>query len=434
MNHGEQPWPDLKSAGLLARRTSMLPMLRPKCVFPELTASDILAALRSPIWPEKLSQPLHAVVRHGEKVCLVVSDQTRKTASDLVLPVLLKEFRDHGCNLEDWFILFATGIHRPPNAAEAAAILGNCVIEAFQNRIFIHDPDSPNALVTVGSTRRGFQVRINRRAMAADRRILVGGVVYHYHAGFGGGRKSLVPGLAARDTIAFNHGLTLDPDKDRLHPGAAPGRLDGNPVAEEMLEAARLCGADAIVNTVLAPGGTLVGVFAGDIDMAHRAACARAAEALSAPLAEPADLVVASAGAAQNWIQSHKALYNAHCAIRRGGQIVLLAPCPEGIGDEGFLQWVCKPTIREIYQGLRNTPDVLGQTALSTRIKGRCTVLVTRMPEIEAGKLGMALAPDPEAAIRLALSRLQISNERRPTCLLMPNAAALLPIRDSAAR
>jgi nickel-dependent lactate racemase len=256
----------------------------------------------------------------------------------------------------------------------------------------------------------------------------MGGVVYHYHAGFGGGRKSLVPGLAGRDTIAFNHSLTLDPDRNRLHPRVGPGRLDGNPVAEEMLEAARLCRPDAIVNTVLDPSGRLVGVFAGDLDLAHRAACARAAEALSAPMAEPADLVVASTGSARNWIQSHKALYNAHRAVRRGGQVVLLAPCPEGIGEDSFRRWVRRPRLKDIYAGLRADPDVLGQTALSTRIRGRRTVLVTSMSADEAAELKMALAPDAASGIRLALDRLAAQGILQPTCLLLPDAMALLPV------
>ena len=423
----EQPWPDVESVALLSDRVKLLQPLRPARTLPELTDSHVLAALRSPLWVDASTKSLAELVAPGEKTCLVVSDHTRKTAAHIVLPLLLKEFVGAGCNLDDWFVVIASGIHRHPTPTETRGILGPLAFETFRNRLFMHHPDDPDALVNVGVTSRGHKVRVNRLAMEADRRIALGGVVFHYHAGFGGGRKSFVPGLAARDTIAFNHSLSLDPGLDRIHPATGPGKLDGNPVSEEMLEAARLCRPDAIVNTVLDADGRMVGVFAGDLDVAHRAACACANEALSTYVPEPPDLVVASAGSARNWIQSHKALYNAHCAVRQNGQVVLLAPCPEGIGDDGFKRWVCKQQIKDIYADLRKEPDVLGQTALSTRTRGSRTVLVTDMLPHEARKLGMMLAHDAAEAIRLALDRLDKSEHSKPTCLLMPDAMVLFP-------
>lgn len=388
----------------------------------------IRSALERPIWGASGRRGgIFDAIRPGESVAIAVSDHTRKTAVDLVLPVLVEGWLARGCRLGDMFLIFASGIHRPPSPAEQEKILGPAA-GMFKGRIFLHDPDDDKRLVRVGVTRSGHEVRINRLAAEADRLILTGAATYHYHAGFGGGRKSLVPGLAGRDTIAFNHSLTLDPDKDRIRAGVEPGRLDGNPVAEEMLESARLRNPDAIVNTVLTPDGRLAGVFAGDLDAAHRAACALVEQISRVDIDEPADLVVAGAASSLNWIQSHKALFNAHRAVREErGRIALYAPCVEGLGDERFRHWMTRLGEREIYSGLRARPEVLGQTALSTRLRGRQTVLATQLSARDAADLGIAATARLEDAIDRCLGDLAGMGVNNPACYLMPDALSLVP-------
>ena len=401
---------------------------------PPLSDPEIEAALARPIWPPGRGGAVFDIVRPGESVCLVVSDTTRKTAADRVLPVLLDGLRRNGCAWTDMFVLVATGIHRPPTPAEIEQILSSPVFREFQGRLFVHDPDDEANLVAVGVTKRGHAVRLNRRAAEADRLVPLGAASYHYHAGFGGGRKSLVPGLADRRTIAHNHSLTLDPEQDRVRPGVELGALDGNPVAEEMLEAAYLCEPDIIINTVLTPDGGLAGVFSGELDAAHRAACRLVEKLCRVDIPERADFVVASAGSAPNWIQSHKALYNASRAIREGGRIVLLAPCPEGIGNERFRYWIKKPGIGEIFKGLRQSDEVLGQTALSTKTRGAAAILVTRMAQADIDDLGLETAPDEETAIRRVLDRFTREGTRRPTYYLMPHAGQVAPFIGASGR
>ncbi len=387
----------------------------------------IAAALGHPIWPNGAGPAVENCIQPGETVCLVVSDQTRKTAAHRVLPVLLRRLTGRGCKTSDIFILVATGIHRPPTPAELVKILGADLAAAFAGRIFIHNPDDGNGLISIGRTRRGHDVRLNRRAVEADRLVLLGAAAYHYHAGFGGGRKSLIPGLAARATIAYNHSLTLDPEQDRIFPGVAIGRLDANPVAEEMLEGARLHPPDFIVNTVLTPDGQLAGVFAGDLDLAHRAACRLVEKIDRVDISRKADLVVADAGGAGNWIQAHKALFNASQAIQEAGLVVLNAPCSEGLGNERFRYWITQPSLAEIYRGLRQSPEVNGQTALSTRLRGARAILVTGMNARDVADLRIATAPDQESAVRLALDELARAGIKRPTYYLMPEAMAVVP-------
>lgn len=399
---------------------------------PVLSDAAIDEALGNPIWPNGVGGALEERIRPGESVCLVVSDQTRRTAVDRVLPVLLRRLKARGCRNSDFFILVASGVHRAPTPAELNVILGSSLAADFAGRIFCHDPDDETALISVGWTSRGPEVRLNLRAVRANRLVLLGAANYHYHAGFGGGRKSLVPGLAARATIAFNHSLTLDLERDSFHPGVEIGRLDGNPVAEEMLESAQLHAPDFIVNTVLTPAGELAGVFAGEMDKAHRAACKLVERIDRVDLERKADFVVAEAGRAGNWIQAHKGLFNAARAVKAAtGRIILLAKCPEGLGSERFRFFVTRPTLAEIYQFLRQIPEVNGQTALSTRINGARAILVTRMAERDTADLGLPTAPDLASAVSLTLAELARAGIKRPSYYLMPDALSVVPFGPS---
>ncbi len=389
-------------------------------------------ALSHPVWKQGGGGSVFERIRPGESVCLVVSDQTRRTAADRVLPVLLRGLQARGCRPGDMTVAVASGIHRPPTPAEIRVLLGPAMARLFEGRIVCHDPDAPAGLVDVGRLRGGHPVRLARCAAEADRLVLLGAASYHYHAGFGGGRKSLVPGLADRATIALTHSLTLDPRADGFAPGVEIGRLDGNPVSEAMLEAARLHPPDFIVNTVLAPDGALAGLAAGDLDAAHRAACRLVERVDRAPVRRLADLVVATAEPAATWIQAHKALFNASRAVHAAGRMVLVAPCAEGLGNERFRYWVTRPSLAELYRGLRQSPEVNGQTALSTRLRGPRAVLVTRLPDRDRADLGIRTAPDAETAVRLALDDLARAGVRRPTCYLMPSALSVVPFPEGA--
>lgn len=393
---------------------------------PEMDDRDILSRLWRAVWPGDRRSTVFDLVRPGEATCFVVSDHTRTTATDRVLPIVVDELVRAGCRTGDMCILFATGIHRAPNRNEIAAILGPEMTALFSGRVFVHDADDDSMLVEVGTTRRGHLVRVNRRAMEADRLVPIGSATYHYHAGFGGGCKSLVPGLASRDTIAHTHSLSLHPVEDRFHPGVEAGRLEGNPVAEELLEAAAMCSPDIIVNTVVAPGGTLVGLVTGELEAAHRRACRLVEDTSRVDIPVRADIVLASASGATNWIQSHKALYNAHRAMKPGGRIVLDAPCPEGLGNERFRYWVRKREVGDMCRELRRSPEVNGQTALSSRIRGRHAILVTGMPENDTNDLGIRTATDMATAVRTAITEASSGGER-PTYYLMPHARHTVP-------
>ncbi|HNR35038.1 MAG TPA: nickel-dependent lactate racemase [Candidatus Hydrogenedentes bacterium] len=392
---------------------------------PELNHRDeaIREALRRPIG---LKHGLDGIVKPGETVAVIVSDAFRQTRADQVLPILIGELADTGIPDTDIQILFATGIHRAPRRDEQARILGPAIFRRFKDRAFPHNPRDESNLVSVGTTSRGTPVIVNRRAVEADRRIVIGAVVFHYFGGFGGGRKSILPGLASVESIARNHSMNLDPVEDRLNPDVRIGILDGNPVAEDMLEAARLVGVDFTINTVLNRHAQIAAVFAGELDAAHRAAADYARRLFAAPITERADLVVANAGPSRNFVQSHKALYNAYQAVKPDGRIVFVARCEEGLGGEAFSKWIRLGDRQAIIAGLRRHSEINGQTALSTVEKAPIALFVTDMTDEDVHTLGGRKSPTLEQAIATALSELA---PRSPiTGYIMPSAAYTVPL------
>lgn len=384
----------------------------------------VLEGLANPIG----GPPLHARLRPGASVAIVVSDSFRKTGVDQLLPALLAWLAERGVGEEAITFLVATGSHRGPTEAELDEILGPAVHRRFAGRVHTHDPQDRDNLIHLGMTSRGTPVSLNKIAAGADTLIVTGTVVLHYFGGFGGGRKSIVPGLAGLETIAANHALNLDPHEDTLNPDVAIGRMAGNPVAEDMLEGALLGPEAFLINTVLDRKGRIARIFMGDLVEAHEAACACSASLYTIPIREQADLVIASAGAAKNFIQSHKSLYNACQAVRPGGLVLLATPADEGYGGNKFADWLALGSRSAIIAALRQHAEINGQTALSTLEKARRTVFLTRMDtrlvEAMGGRRADSLAEGLEW-LRRDFARAGIE---RPSCLVMPSASVTVPV------
>ncbi len=387
-------------------------------------AASLLEGLASPIG----GLPLHDRLRPGGSVVIVVSDSFRKTCVDQFLPALLAWLAERGVGEEAITFLVATGSHRGPTPDELDGILGQSIHRRFIGRIHSHDPLDRDNLVHVGTTSRGTPVSLNKFAATADTLIVTGTVVLHYFGGFGGGRKSIVPGLAGLETIAANHALNLDPHEDTLNPDVAIGRMNGNPVAEDMLEGARL-GPDAfLINTVLDRKGRIARIFMGDLVEAHEAACACSASLYTVPIREQADLVIASAGAAKNFIQSHKSLYNACQAARPGGRVLLATPAEEGYGGNKFADWLALGSRSAIIAALRQHAEINGQTALSTLEKARRTVFLTRMDAKLVEAMGGRRVDSLAEGLEMMRQDFANAGIERPSCLVMPSASVTVPV------
>lgn len=353
----------------------------------------IRQALRDPI----ATPPLAKIVQPGETVCLLVNDPTRVARSDLFLPVLLDELELAGVKPDDIFIVFTTGTHRAVTREEMIALVGSET--AKRVALYNHDCHNEAELVRVGTTSRGIPVWVNSQVVKADRRILTGSVVYHFFAGFGGGRKALVPGVAGWETIRRNHSLMLDPN-------AAIGRLEGNPVHEDLLEGARMVGADFLLNIVLNEKKEVLGVFAGEMETAHQLCCELVREVYGVAIETPAEVVIASCGGHPkdiNVYQAQKTLENAVWAIREGGQVIFLAACPEGTGSAIYEEWALRyRELEEMRRSLSENFVIGGHKAFAVKralSRAARVVLVSSMPPDLVSALGFTPASSLEEAV-----------------------------------
>lgn len=362
-------------------------------------AAAVLAALRQPIG----TPPLRKIVRPGERVVALVNDVTRLVHSEIFLPVLLDELNAAGVPDRDISIVFALGIHRRQSPEEQRRIVG----EEVARRVALYDHDCWDRanLVHLGRTSRGNEVWINRRVREADRVILTGEIIYHMIAGYSGGRKSLVPGVAGAETTTFNHQFILDPR-------CRSGTLEGNPSHEDLLEACRMFSPDFLLNVVPNPEGQWVQVVAGHFDKAHRVGCQTVNRMYQVPFAGPYDLVLASAGGFPFDIdlrQAHKGMENAVRALRPGGVLIYLGECRDGAGHPVFREWVEKfSNSSEMERELRSRFVVGGHKAYWVVRLGERTrvILASGLPESFVRRCHLEPADDVQAAVERELSQM----------------------------
>ena len=361
--------------------------------------SAIRAALANPIG----TPPLREIFQPGERVAILVNDITRLVYSEVFLPVLIDEVNACGIPDRDIFIVFALGLHRRQTAEEQRRIVGEEV--ARRIALYDHDCRTRENLVALGRTTRGNEIWINRRVYEADRVILTGEIIYHQIAGYSGGRKSLVPGVAGAETTTFNHQLILDPN-------CRPGLLEGNPAHEDLLEGCRMFDPDFLLNVVLSPAGGWVRVVAGHYDAAHRAGCETVDRMCRIQIDQPYDMVLASAGGFPLDIdlrQGHKGMENAAGALRTGGVLVYFAECREGTGSAALEEWVekysdAKQMERELRSGfVVGAHKAFWLARLGDRVK---ILLVSKLPEALVRKCHLHPTEDPENAVAQELRRL----------------------------
>ena len=368
-----------------------------------------------------------ATFRAGERVAIVTSDITRYTGSEIYLPLLVERLNARGIGDDDIEVIIALGIHRPQTVQEHKKIMGELYGRV---RVYDHDCDDPGKLVYLGTTANGIDVEVNRRVAEADRVILTGTIGFHYFAGYGGGRKSLLPGVASRKSCMASHFSVLNPGEGTgKNPLAATGILEGNPVHEAMVEACAMVSPAFILNTVLSPEKRIIAAFAGDWREAHLVGCRYYAERFSFPLDEPADLVVVSCGGFPkdiNLIQAHKAMEYGSRAVRDGGVMVLLAECRDGYGNATFFNWFRFREPAAFEAALRANYEINGQTAYSLMLKARRfrTILVSALPPKEVEVMGML----PAQTLDEALAKAEGMLPKDYTAYVIPEGGTVLPV------
>ncbi len=296
------------------------------------TKAEIERALKEPIGSKRLNE----IAQPEHKVAIVVDDFTRSTPSQAMLLPVLAELNAAGVRDENVTVIFGCGTHRAVKPEEAARLLGE---EALKRLKTVSHNCKAEDLVYVGKTSaHGNKVYVNRVFAEADVKVLLGDVDFHYYAGYGGGRKSVLPAVSGEETIKRNHAMLLQVS-------ACPGTLAGNPVHEDMTEAARLAKVDFILNVVTNSKGQIVKAFAGDLEQAFNEAVKLVDEMYRVPVEHRADIVVVSPGgypADMDLYQAYKALDNALEVVKRNGVIILVAECAEGHGNEVFYDWMTR--------------------------------------------------------------------------------------------
>ena len=286
----------------------------------------VRAALAAPVGTAALS-----VLAEGKKnVVVITSDHTRAVPSSITMPVLLEEIRKGSPDAEIT-ILIATGLHRGMTEAEMRERFGDDIFES--ERIVNHDAFDASAFVNLGTLPSGSKCEINRIGIETDLLVAEGFIEPHFFAGYSGGRKSILPGIASQDCVNINHSAPAIG-----HPMAATGVLDGNPIHEDMIKAARMANLAFIFNVLLDEDKKIIEAYCGDVDAAHR----KGAESLMSRCgvdAVKSPIVVTSNGGYpldQNLYQCPKGLDAALACAEDEAVIVLAASCSDGLGGENF--------------------------------------------------------------------------------------------------
>ena len=294
---------------------------------PELDEAALVKnALDNPIGSVKLSE----LAKGKNNVVIIASDHTRPVPSKIIMPAMLAEIRK-GNPEASITILIATGCHRGTTKEELVAKFGEDIVK--NENIYIHDCDEKEKLVNIGTLPSGGDCEINSIAVNADLLVAEGFIEPHFFAGFSGGRKSVLPGIAGRGTVLANHCSEFI-----NHDNARTGVLDNNPIHEDMLWAAKKAKLQFIVNVVLNAEKEVIYAVVGDVEKAHK----RGTEFLSAQCGAKAvcsDIVISTNGGYpldQNVYQAVKGMTAAEATVKQDGVIIMIASSADGIGGDHF--------------------------------------------------------------------------------------------------
>jgi nickel-dependent lactate racemase len=364
-------------------------------------------------------------VSHGESLLLVVPDHTRRCRLETILPVLLPALED-ALSLRIR-ILVANGSHVLQPEALIREMIGSEVYDCYP--VAQHDCRDEQRLESLGKTTAGTPVTINRMAVEADWVVTLGGILFHYFAGFGGGPKMLLPGIAGYETIRLNHRRTLDPHTGQFHAECREGNIETNPVYLDLAEITTFMPRALSLQLVLSPDGEIARAAAGPILPVQRQLVPLVRQFYSLPIAEKADIVVASAGghpADVNLIQAHKSIHHAFQGVKPGGTVIVLAECSEGIGSSSFMGYFNGATAAEMGAELLQNYLINGHTALSLKSKteGARIVLISGLTPELVKSTGMIPAHSLEEAWDLVRPGIP----ERATGYILTKAAKYLPV------
>ena len=382
--------------------------------------AGVLEAIRHPIGCPSLDE----IVKPGDTVAFICNDPTRVANSFDFMPVLVNEMNRLGVRDEDMKIVFALGTHRAMTEEEMAEGVG----EEVAKRLKMYNSISTNAddFEYFGDTSRGTPVWINKELCHVDHVILTGTIVHHYFSGYGGGRKAVLPGCAAMETVRVNHSFMLD---ER----AGLGKTVGNPCYEDQMEGVALFAKGRslfLFNAILNAKHQFLRMFAGNYIDAHKEACKFVDEVYGCVIPKEADLVIASCGGYPkdiNVYQMQKTMDNAACAVRKDGVVILLADCEEGSGSA---------VLEETFRRLKTPERIKAELEANFKIGANKAYAITRPISkaryILVTKLDRQLAKDMlfSGAVDTVEEALEIAKTYvgdTPDIILMPEGSLTVP-------
>jgi nickel-dependent lactate racemase len=370
---------------------------------------------------------LRDIARGAGRVAVIVADSTRGVPTARVMPMILEELASAGVQKGAVTVVIATGVHRPATPDEVGDIVGKESLEGL--RVISHDPYDAGKLVYLGKTTHGTPVEVSRTVFDADLRIAVGKVEPHEFAGFSGGRKSVLPGIASERTIEANHRPEM-----LMAPEARPGQLLENPIHLDMIEAAGMLKIHFTVNLVLNQAGDTIGIFAGDLIEAHLAAVRFMRSFCQVSLKARPDIIVTTPGRPLNinFYQSVKPLIALAPVMAPGGVLVLYCSCRDGLGTQDMLI---------PYEGARDVEEVIRRLNTEYRIQmdhalllGKILLkgvrIVVATPSVEESllhKMFLDTAGSPQKALEKAMDMVLNPN---PRVLFFPQAQRALSVLD----
>jgi nickel-dependent lactate racemase len=393
--------------------------------------SDLESAYRYALDHPIDSPPLREIVKPGDKVAITVSDITRGwQKNDQTLPILIEALNEARVPDENITVIIAVGGHRPNTQDEFIQICGKEVCHRVH--IVNHDAWDTENMVRLGRTSRGTEVSVNKIVTQVDKLILAGGVIHHYMVGYGGGRKSVLPGVSSIETIQQNHLFAMAPEVGGgVNPLTAPKMTRGNPTHDDMMEIAAFVRPDFIVNVVVNLDDEIAGVFAGNWVSAWLEATKLVDKIYGIEIEEEADIVIASAGGYPkdiNLYQGAKPIDNARYAMKKGGVAIIVSQCSDISEPEEFFQWFDYPSNLEMEKALRNNFTIAGWTALKhleAHVKGQFILLTEKENADMATKARVHPVTTMDDALGIAHKK---CGSHHPKITIMPQAFNTFPI------
>ena len=380
-------------------------------------------ALNNPIESKRLCD----IVKGSKKLLLITSDHTRPLPSKITLPILLKEIRSKHPGIEIK-ILIATGFHRPTTYQEMVDKFGRCIAE--NETIINHDCTDNNSLVYKGILPSGGELYLNSLIDWADIVISEGFIEPHFFAGFSGGRKSILPGIAGKRTIFANHCSEFIADKN-----ARTGILEENPIHKDMLFAAGKANLAFILNVVIDSKKRIINAFAGDPIKAHEKGCAFL-QNIAEKKAVKSDIVITSNGGYpldQNIYQAVKGMTAAEVCVNPGGVIIMVAACNEGHGGESFYRWFAESSSpKETLDKINSIPrDKTVADQWEAQILARILIKhkVIMVSDIQSKKLIVDMHMIYSASVEEALDKARQQTNADAGIVVIPDGVGII-IRD----